>query len=90
MRLHAKFGLGNAINPLLSLASPEVCSFPMILMIGWRGQPGIKDEPQHKHQGRVTKKKKKILEAIDMPFLSFPVIMRLLQSKHLKLLRPLF
>ena len=47
-------GLGNIINPLLSLADKEVYSNPMILMIGWRGEPGVKDEPQHIKQGAVT------------------------------------
>ncbi len=47
-------GLGNTVNPLLSLASPEVYSIPILLMIGWRGEPGVKDEPQHIHQGRIT------------------------------------
>ncbi len=47
-------GLGNAINPLLSLADEEVYSIPMLLIIGWRGEPGIKDEPQHIKQGKVT------------------------------------
>ena len=46
-------GLGNTINPILSLASPEVYGIPMLIMIGWRGEPGLKDEPQHVHQGRV-------------------------------------
>ncbi|MDC1050732.1 phosphonopyruvate decarboxylase [Candidatus Marinimicrobia bacterium] len=46
-------GLGNAINPLLSLCDKEVYSIPMILLIGWRGEPGLKDEPQHKKQGKV-------------------------------------
>ena len=46
-------GLGNIINPLLSLADKDVYSIPMILLIGWRGEPGVKDEPQHKKQGRV-------------------------------------
>lgn len=46
-------GLGNAINPLLSLADPEVYSIPMLVMIGWRGEPGSRDEPQHRKQGRV-------------------------------------
>ena len=46
-------GLGNAVNPLLSLASPDIYGVPMILLIGWRGEPGHKDEPQHVHQGRV-------------------------------------
>ena len=47
-------GEGNAVNPLLSLADPEIYSVPMLLMIGWRGEPGIKDEPQHVKQGKVT------------------------------------
>lgn len=47
-------GLGNIINPILSLADKEVYSIPMLLMIGWRGEPGIKDEPQHIKQGKVT------------------------------------
>ena len=46
-------GLGNIINPLLSLASPEVYGIPMIILTGWRGELGVKDEPQHVHQGRV-------------------------------------
>ncbi len=46
-------GLGNAINPLLSLADPEVYSIPMLMLIGWRGEPGVKDEPQHVKQGKV-------------------------------------
>jgi phosphonopyruvate decarboxylase len=47
-------GLGNIVNPLLSLTAPEVYNIPMVLLIGWRGKPGIKDEPQHITQGRVT------------------------------------
>ena len=46
-------GFGNAVNPLLSLCDPEVYSIPMLVMIGWRGFPGVKDEPQHKKQGKV-------------------------------------
>jgi phosphonopyruvate decarboxylase len=48
-------GMGNALNPLLSLADPLVFSIPMLLLIGWRGEPGFKDEPQHAKQGLVTK-----------------------------------
>lgn len=48
-------GTGNAINPLLSLADPGVYSIPMLLIIGWRGEPGVKDEPQHIKQGAVQK-----------------------------------
>ncbi len=47
-------GLGNAINPLLSLVDEKVYKLPMLFMVGWRGEPGVKDEPQHKKQGEVT------------------------------------
>lgn len=47
-------GEGNAVNPLMSLADPDVYSIPMLLIIGWRGQPGVHDEPQHVKQGKVT------------------------------------
>lgn len=46
-------GLGNAVNPLLSLADPDVYAIPMLLLVGWRGEPGTHDEPQHVKQGRV-------------------------------------
>lgn len=55
-------GLGNIINPLTSLCDKEVYSIPMILMIGWRGEPGKKDEPQHVKKGRVTESLLKELE----------------------------
>lgn len=47
-------GLGNTVNPLTSLAHEDVYGIPMLLLIGWRGEPGEKDEPQHKFMGRVT------------------------------------
>lgn len=47
-------GEGNAINPLASLADKDVYSIPMLLLIGWRGRPGVHDEPQHVKQGKVT------------------------------------
>lgn len=47
-------GLGNLINPLLSLADSDVYSIPMLLLVGWRGEPGVSDEPQHFKQGDVT------------------------------------
>ncbi|MFO7951367.1 MAG: phosphonopyruvate decarboxylase [Bacillota bacterium] len=47
-------GLGNAINPLVSLADMMVYGIPMLLLIGWRGEPGLPDEPQHIKQGLVT------------------------------------
>ena len=58
-------GQGNTINPLLSLADPGVYSIPMLLLIGWRGEPGVKDEPQHIKQGKVPAS---LLEAMDLPY----------------------
>ena len=57
-------GLGNAVNPLLSLADPDVYGVPLVLLIGWRGAPGEADEPQHRKQGRVTLG---LLEAMEVP-----------------------
>lgn len=59
-------GIGNAINPLLSLVDKEVYSIPMILMVGWRGEPGVKDEPQHIKQGRVLLE---MFNSIEIPYL---------------------
>jgi phosphonopyruvate decarboxylase len=59
-------GLGNTINPLLSLVDPEVYGVPMILLIGWRGEPGAPDEPQHVKQGRITPE---MLDAMEVPWL---------------------
>lgn len=47
-------GEGNIINPLASLTDKEVYNIPVLLLIGWRGEPGIHDEPQHVKQGKVT------------------------------------
>ena len=58
-------GLGNAVNPLLSLCDPDVYSIPMLLLIGWRGEPGVKDEPQHIKQGKVQLD---LLQAMDIPY----------------------
>jgi phosphonopyruvate decarboxylase len=55
-------GLGNTINPLVSLADPEVYKIPLLLVIGWRGEPGVKDEPQHIKQGRITLGQLRLLE----------------------------
>ncbi|MBI9065659.1 MAG: phosphonopyruvate decarboxylase [Salinivirgaceae bacterium] len=62
-------GIGNAINPLLSLADEDVYSIPMLLMIGWRGEPGIKDEPQHIKQGKVTLG---VLDAMGIEYVILP------------------
>lgn len=47
-------GVGNIVNPLTSLANKEVYGIPMLFIIGWRGEPGEHDEPQHKFMGRIT------------------------------------
>jgi phosphonopyruvate decarboxylase len=62
-------GLGNAANPLVSLADKEVYSIPMLIIIGWRGEPGIKDEPQHVTQGKITKT---LLKTLDIPYSILP------------------
>ena len=58
-------GFGNAVNPLLSLVDPKVYSIPQLLVIGWRGEPGIKDEPQHVKQGSVMLG---LLKTLEIPF----------------------
>jgi len=58
-------GIGNAINPLLSLADGEVYRIPLVLVIGWRGEPGVHDEPQHIKQGKVTCS---LLESMGIPY----------------------
>lgn len=58
-------GLGNAVNPILSLADEKVYSIPMLIMIGWRGEPNVKDEPQHIKQGLVTLE---LLDAMQIPY----------------------
>ncbi len=54
-------GLGNAINPLISIAHKRVYSIPLLLIIGWRGSPNKKDEPQHITKGKITKHLLKLL-----------------------------
>src|SRR5829696_3927919 len=57
-------GLGNTINPLTSLADREVYDIPVLLLVGWRGRPGVPDEPQHRKQGRITLQQ---LETLEIP-----------------------
>ena len=47
-------GEGNVVNPLMSLTDKDVYHMPLLLIIGWRGEPGVHDEPQHVKQGKVT------------------------------------
>lgn len=55
-------GEGNAVNPICSLLHPDVYGIPCLFVIGWRGEPGIKDEPQHVFQGKVTYEQMKLLD----------------------------
>jgi phosphonopyruvate decarboxylase len=57
-------GLGNAANPLLSFADGDVYRIPLVLLVGWRGEPGVHDEPQHKKQGKVTRE---LLDVMGIP-----------------------
>ena len=58
-------GLGNAVNPIVSLINNKVYGIPMVFVIGWRGEPGIKDEPQHVFQGEITLK---LLETLGIEY----------------------
>lgn len=58
-------GEGNMVNPMLSLADRDVYSIPMLIVIGWRGEPGVHDEPQHVKQGKVTCD---LLDAMKIPY----------------------
>ena len=62
-------GEGNAVNPLTSLADPKVYGIPMLLIIGWRGEPGVKDEPQHVKQGEITLE---LLKTLGIPYEVLP------------------
>ena len=61
-------GLGNIINPSTSLTNPKVYDIPVIFIIGWRGEPGVHDEPQHIYQGEKT------LEMLDLLGIKYFVI----------------
>ena len=58
-------GLGNAVNPLMSLAHQTVYSIPLLLLIGWRGEPEVPDEPQHQPMGMATER---FLDNMQIPF----------------------
>lgn len=49
-------GEGNIINPVASLLNDKVYAIPVVFIVGWRGEPGTHDEPQHLYQGEVTLK----------------------------------
>lgn len=58
-------GEGNIINPVASLLNDQVYAIPVIFIIGWRGEPGVKDEPQHIYQGEITLQ---LLDDMGMPY----------------------
>jgi len=62
-------GLGNAVNPLVSLADTMVYGIPVLLLVGWRGEPEVSDEPQHLKQGLVTLP---LLEALGINYALLP------------------
>jgi phosphonopyruvate decarboxylase len=62
-------GIGNAVNPLLSLCDPLVFGLPLLMLIGWRGEPEVHDEPQHLKQGSVTLP---LLEAMQIRYAIHP------------------
>jgi phosphonopyruvate decarboxylase len=61
-------GLGNIVNPVTSLIDPLVYSIPMLFLVGWRGEPGVKDEPQHVKQGKIT------MELLDVLGIKYTVL----------------
>jgi phosphonopyruvate decarboxylase len=72
-------GIGNALNPLASLADKLVYSIPILLVIGWRGEPGKKDEPQHKKQGLIT------TETLDILGIKYEILDESTNSDEMKL-----
>ncbi len=59
-------GQGNIVNPVASLCNEKVYAIPMLYIVGWRGEPGVHDEPQHIFQGEITLK---LLEDMDVPYM---------------------
>lgn len=57
-------GEGNLVNPVASLLHPDVYAIPCIFVVGWRGEPGVHDEPQHVFQGKITRS---LLDVLEIP-----------------------
>ena len=55
-------GLGNIVNPYSSLLNENIYNIPFLLIVGWRGEPGIADEPQHLFQGEKTLEQLELLD----------------------------
>lgn len=58
-------GLGNIVNPAASLLNGKVYGIPCLFIVGWRGEPGVHDEPQHVFQGEITLP---LLDVLDIPY----------------------
>ncbi len=57
-------GLGNTVNPVTSLLNRDVYDIPVLMLVGWRGEPGFHDEPQHKFMGKITES---LLDVLEIP-----------------------
>jgi phosphonopyruvate decarboxylase len=82
-------GIGNLINPLLSLTDKNVYSIPMLIMVGWRGEPNKKDEPQHMTQGKITidliktlKKKYRIIDGKKNDYLKIKNLIKISKKEN--------
>ena len=62
-------GIGNALNPIASLLHKDVYSIPALFVIGWRGEPDVKDEPQHVFQGKITTS---LMNVLEIPYFILP------------------
>ncbi|OOM74385.1 acetolactate synthase isozyme 1 large subunit [Clostridium puniceum] len=71
-------GIGNAVNPLASLSDKLVYSIPMLLVIGWRGEPNKTDEPQHKKQGLIT------LETLNLLGIEYEILDRVTNNDEMR------
>lgn len=71
-------GLGNIINPVASLLNDKVYAIPCVFIVGWRGEPGVHDEPQHVFQGEVT------LETLEVMDVSYTIIDKNTTEKELQ------
>jgi len=69
-------GIGNMVNPVTSLANEKVYGIPVLIMVGWRGEPGTKDEPQHKFMGNITSE---ILDILNIKYAVLSKKMSLLE-----------
>ncbi len=80
-------GIGNIVNPAVSLLHQKVYAIPCVFLIGWRGEPGVHDEPQHLFQGEITLA---LLRDLDIPYHTVTKETELAElSSQMELFRPL-